>query len=81
MLTTYTRIMTNWRRRMLDEEALCVCTHTRGEHDDAGCRARDCDCEGWLIWDDRPRNGDEAEAEPSELSGRGWWLGPFTTEG
>ena len=34
---------------------------------------RECCCEGYLA-DDEPRNGDAAEAEPSELSGRGWEL-------
>ena len=61
-------------------DGLCVCGHDHDSHAVGGdyCRVPDCCCEGWLADDEpAPRNGDQAEAEPSELSGRGWSLGPF----
>lgn len=59
---------------IMDE--LCICGHDKDRHDVGCCLATsDCTCEGYL--EDEPRNGDPAQAEPPELSGRGWGLGPF----
>ena len=73
-MTSFTRLLAQAKkeRAMLDDR--CVCGHYEDQHDVGCCLATsDCCCEGYLP-DDEPRNGDAAEAEPSELSGRGWEL-------
>ena len=71
------------REPMIMDE-LCICGHDKEQHEmlthpiGVGCclATSDCCCEGYLPADE-PRNGDPAQAEPPELSGRGWGLGPF----
>jgi len=79
MLCSYTRAMATWRASMAKAgDARCVCGHERNDHgDDAPfthntyCRGADCDCEGFLRFDNLTTDDDP---EPPELSGRGWSL-------
>jgi hypothetical protein len=75
MMTSFTRLLAQAKKeRAMIRDATCICGHDKDQHDVGCCLAtRDCCCEGFLR-DDESRNGDPAEAEPSDLSGRGWEL-------
>ncbi len=77
MICSYTRLLRQAKKeRAMIMDRLCICGHDEEQHDVGCCMLPDCLCEGYLE-DDAPRNGEAAEAEPSDLSGRGWSLGPF----